>query len=291
MTIAEALAFGLARLSNLEDPRLETEILLAHALQQPATTLISRSEQVIAPASLASFKYFIERRLTHEPTAYIVGYQPFLGLDFKVDKRVLIPRPETELLVEIAIRGLDGKNVEHREQNVERRIVDVGTGSGCIAITLAKNIPGTKITAIERSPSALRLAKENATNLGMIEQVTFLEGDLLSPLKEKVDLIVSNPPYIPTADLAGLDPDVKDWEPIGALDGGNDGLDYIRRLIKEAPDHLNSGGMLLFEFGFGQSEAIKVIFTADNRYSQFELFNDYAGIPRIAKAGIYQPTR
>lgn len=278
MTIAEALAFGITRLSNLEDPRLETEILLAHALKIKHSTLITDQLRAIEPLRQTLFEQFIARRLKYEPTAYIVGYQPFLGLDFKVDKRVLIPRPETELLVENALSLISHSSLDICHFSV----VDVGTGSGCIAITLAKKLPTAKVIAIDLSVNALALAKENAITHGV--NVSFLEGDLLSPLKEKVDLIVSNPPYIPTADLAGLDPDVKDWEPVGALDGGNDGLDYIRRLIKDAPAHLNPGGKLLFEFGFGQAELIKAIFTADNRYSQVEIFNDYAGIPRIAKA-------
>lgn len=280
MTIAEALAFGLALLSNLDDSRLETELLLAHALKINRLTLITKQHSNIEPQQQSLFEQFIARRLKHEPTAYIVGYQPFLGLDFKVDKRVLIPRPETELLVEKALSLISHLSfvISHSS------IVDVGTGSGCIAITLAKKIPTASVIAIDLSPSALALAKENSATLNV--KLTFLEGDLLAPLKEKVDLIVSNPPYIPTADLAGLDPDVKDWEPVGALDGGNDGLDYIRRLIKDAPSHLNPGGKLMFEFGFGQSELIKALFTADKRYSQVEIFNDYAGIPRIAKAGI-----
>lgn len=281
MTIAEALAFGITRLSNLEDPRLETEILLAHALKIKRSTLITDQPRAIEPLRQTLFEQFIARRLKHEPTAYIVGYQPFLGLDFKVDKRVLIPRPETELLVEIIISN--PKFTNHLPYS-PLTIVDVGTGSGCIAITLAKKIPTARVIAIDLSSGALALAKENAATLNV--KLTFLEGDLLAPLKEKADLIVSNPPYIPTADLADLDPDVKDWEPVGALDGGNDGLDYIRRLIKEAPSHLNPGGKLMFEFGFGQAELIKALFTADKRYSQVEIFNDYAGIPRIAKAVI-----
>lgn len=278
MTIAEALAFGITRLSNLEDPRLETEILLAHALKIKHSTLITDQLRAIEPLRQTLFEQFIARRLKYEPTAYIVGYQPFLGLDFKVDKRVLIPRPETELLVENALSLISHSSLDICHFSV----VDVGTGSGCIAITLAKKLPTAKVIAIDLSVNALALAKENAITHGV--NVSFLEGDLLSPLKEKVDLIVSNPPYIPTADLAGLDPDVKDWEPVGALDGGNDGLDYIRRLIKDAPAHLNPGGKLMFEFGFGQAATIRQLFSINPNYKDIIIINDYAGIPRICSA-------
>ncbi|MFH1389858.1 MAG: peptide chain release factor N(5)-glutamine methyltransferase [Candidatus Margulisiibacteriota bacterium] len=279
MTIAEALAWGIAQLANLEDPRLEAEILLTNNLQLTTANIIAHGTQIIPPNILDNFKHSIARRLAHEPTAYIVGYQPFMGLDIKVDQRVLIPRPETELLVEKIFTLLPNHLIPYSPI-----IADIGTGSGCIAISLAKSLPNVKVLAIDLSVDALALAKENAITHGV--NVSFFEGYLLSPLKEKVDLIVSNPPYIPTADLAGLEPDVKDWEPISALDGGPDGLDYIRRLINESPAHLNPGGKLMFEFGFGQAEAIKTLFAADNRYSQVEIFNDYAGIPRIVKAGI-----
>lgn len=205
----------------------------------------------------------IERRSKNEPIAYIVGTQPFWDLEFFVDSNVLIPRPETEILVEKAIELIKKQGL--------RLVADIGTGSGCIAITLAKHLPQIKVIAIESSPKALEVAKKNAKKYGVEKQIEFIQGNFLEPIKgRQVDLIVSNPPYIPSKDLETLMPDVRDFEPHQALDGGSDGLDFIRKLLKANTKHL------IFEFCFGQSPAIRKL------CPDVKIIKDYSGIDRIA---------
>ncbi|MFA4844804.1 MAG: peptide chain release factor N(5)-glutamine methyltransferase [Candidatus Margulisiibacteriota bacterium] len=275
-----ARAVSELKTAGIADPQIEAEILLAHALGFSRTELISRNDLDLAPQQLSAFVPLLERRLKHEPTAYIVGYQPFMGLDFYVDRNVLIPRPETELLVEAVLRATN-----HEPQSIPRlrsgqanhdpqlTIADLGTGSGCIAIALAKQLPGAKIIACDSSAEALAVARRNARRYQLEGWIDFRQGDMFEPLPEPVEIIVSNPPYIPSAEIDRLQPEVKDWEPRGALDGGKDGLDYIRKLLNKAPNHL------IFEFGFGQAGLIKEL--AKKSYPRFEISKDYSGLERI----------
>jgi len=217
----------------------------------------------------------IKRRLKHEPTAYIIGTQPFLGLDIIVNRSVLIPRPETELLTETAISLV--RNAEWGTRNCT--LADIGTGSGCIAVALAKSLPLAEVYAIDASNEALKVAKKNAERYKVDSRCHFVKGNLLEPLKEPVDLIVANPPYIPSGEIAKLQPEVRDWEPKQALDGGKDGLDYIRKLLKESPKYLKPNGRLVMEFGFGQAAEIEKLAAAG--FEQREIIRDYAGIPRL----------
>lgn len=273
-------------------PRQEYEILLCHVYQ------ISPAELYAHPARYndqdTRYQTLLQRRLKNEPVAYIVGYQPFLGLKFFVDRSVLIPRPETEILAQLAI-DLKPKTA-----------ADIGTGSGAIAVSIAKNLPETKVIGIDSSSEAIRIAEKNAKYHGVNDRCQFIVGNMFEPLDGglktaatseitsvknvaatfrspcKLDLIVSNPPYIPTEEIDKLQPEVKDWEPKEALDGGEDGLHYIRQLIEKSPGHLNSNGLLLMEIGFGQAENIRIL--AKKYFSKVEIFKDLAEIDRILKA-------
>ena len=278
-------------------PRLEQEILLAHVLKIKRIQLLVHPERKLSQEEEALFQQLVKRRLKHEPIAYIVGNQPFMGLDFFVDQSVLIPRPETELLVETALRVAE-------EVSSSAVIADIGTGSGCIAISLAKKFPQAKVIATDSSAEALKLAQKNAKLHQVTDRCEFRQGNLLDPLNNvaaklarpertclersresrralptKFDVIVSNPPYIPSKDIETLDPNVKDWEPKGALDGGKDGLDYIRQIIKEAPKYSNA---LILEFGINQAENIRQL--AKEHFGKVSIIKDYSGINRILLA-------
>jgi len=272
---------------GIEWPHLEAEILLAHALNVKRIQLYIQHVKVLNNEELAYCKGLIGRRIKHEPIAYITGYQPFMGIDFIVTPDVLIPRPETEKLVEIAI---DISRFTFHDSPFT--IVDVGTGSGAIAVSLAKFIPQAMIIGIDLSSAALEVAKQNAQKHNVTDRCQFMQGNLLDPLKamEKVDLIISNPPYIPTKDIPTLMADVKDYEPHSALAGGDDGLDYIRQLLEQAPKLLTANGLLLLEFGFGQAETINDY--AKDKFSEIKIIKDNAGIDRIfwGKSRNYSPS-
>jgi len=258
---------------DIEWPHLEAEILLAYALNLKRIDLYVKHEKVLSPQELANFKGLIQRRSKHEPVAYITGNQPFMSLDFKVNPSVLIPRPETEKLVEVAIDLIKSRS---SASQAERSIVDIGTGCGCIAISLAKYLPEIKVIGIDSSSEAIEIAKENAKKHNVEDRCGFIVGNMFEPLKNKPDLIVSNPPYIPTADIEKLDPDVKDFEPRQALDGGTDGLDYIRKLIEQGPKH---AGHLILEFGINQAEAVKEL--AAQKFKNIKIIQDSFGKERL----------
>ncbi len=267
---------------NIEWPHLEAEILLAHALGLKRIELYTDHERILTEEELSRFKELIQRRSQHEPIAYITGTQPFLSLDFYVDRSVLIPRPETEQLVEIAIDSL-----KRPSSPVPRPTVfDIGTGCGAIAISLAKFIPDVKVTGIDSSVQALKIAQRNADHHKVSNKCQFIQGNMFEPLKEKATMIISNPPYIPTDEIATLESDVKDWEPREALDGGKDGLDYIREIIKEAPNHLSTQppkGLLLIEIGEDQGEQVRQLAESSGEYEGIVIIKDLYGKDRILK--------
>ncbi|MFA5839195.1 MAG: peptide chain release factor N(5)-glutamine methyltransferase [Candidatus Margulisiibacteriota bacterium] len=267
---------------QVEWPHLEAEILLAHALNFKRIDLYVQHEKVLSSEELARFKGFVERRLQHEPIAYITGFQPFMGLDFIVTRDTLIPRPETEKLVETAI---DFFSTPNSPLPTPYLIADIGTGSGAIAISLAKFLPQVKVFGIDISAAALEVAQQNANKHNVADRCQFIQGNLLDPLihrdKVTIDLIISNPPYIPAKDIPTLMADVKDFEPHGALDGGEDGLDYIRQLIDLSANRLTANGLLLFEFGFGQAN--EIVKYAQNKYAKIKIIKDNTGIERIFK--------
>ncbi|MDD4178609.1 MAG: peptide chain release factor N(5)-glutamine methyltransferase [Candidatus Margulisbacteria bacterium] len=280
MKTSEALAWAENYLQEhqIEDSRLEAEILLAHSLSISRTKLLTLDAE-----TPPLFQELIIRRAKHEPTAYITGTQPFFGLDFFVDRSVLIPRPETELLVENIITLFSHSSLVISHFTV----ADIGTGSGCIAVSLAKQLPNISVIGIDSSPAALKLAQRNAEHHGVSDRCKFILGDLFEPLKEQVDLIVSNPPYIPSAVIETLEPEVKDWEPREALDGGKDGLDYIKKIIKIAPNHLTTNqpnNPLLIEIGFDQGKKVRQLVAETNRYQAIEVIKDLGGKDRILKA-------
>lgn len=259
---------------NIEWPHLEAEILLAHALGLKRIDLYIQHERILNKEELAKFKEYIKRREKKEPIAYITNNQPFMSLDFYVDRSVLIPRPETELLVGIVIDLI---------KNDSRliTIADIGTGSGCIAVSLAKYLPQVKTIGIDASQLAILIAQKNAVKHGVENRCEFKAGNLFAPLKEKVDIILSNPPYIQSDQIEKLQEEVAIWEPREALDGGKDGLDYIRKIIEQAPSHLSSGGELYLEIGFDQKEKVKELAKETGKYQEIRVIKDLNGKDRI----------
>jgi release factor glutamine methyltransferase len=265
----------------------DAETLLLHALRasEPEINLawlIAHQGEKLEPDVAAAFRDSVKRRRAGEPIQYIIGETEFYGLKFRVNRDVLIPRPETELLVEKAIPVAE--TLRRDGLVLEPRIVDVGTGSGAIAVALAHALPSAQITATEISPAALAVAKANAAGNGVANRVRFLEGDLLQPVAGEVfDFVVSNPPYVPERDRATLDAEVRGYEPAQALFAGDDGLAVYRRLIPEAFAVLKAGGLLLLEIGFGQPEAIQALLNKEG-FTWVEFSDDLRGIPRVVMA-------
>lgn len=266
---------------NIPNPRLDAELLLAHVLQCPRIDLYTGYEKIVSEKDLATFKALIERRAKREPLQYMIGETEFWGLKIKVTPDVLIPRPETELLVEEALKNVGaGFSRPGRENRAPTgiQILDIGTGSGCIAIALAKNLPDAKIVATDISREALAIARENAEVHGVADRIEFVLADI-APWRafqaedRKFDLILSNPPYIPTAEFPELQPEVRDFEPRKALDGGPEGLEVIDRILDEAPAFLKPKGHLLLEIGEGQGEKLRV--------KASHIRKDYSGIERV----------
>ena len=255
-----------------ETPRLDAEVLLSHLLGEKRIYLYVHFDQPLTADELAKYKEMVKRRSAGEPVAYICGEKEFMGLTFKVTPAVLVPQPDTETLVEAAIERLRGKN--------SPRIADICTGSGAIALALAHYLPETSVAATDISADAVSIAKENAETLELSERVQFFEGDLLAPLAgETFDAIVSNPPYIPGADIESLPREVR-AEPRLALDGGADGLDFYRRLVGDSAALLNDGGFLAVECGDTQAGAI-VEMAATGGFGKTEIVRDLADKERV----------
>jgi len=253
--------------SNVDDASLEGEILLRYLLAIDRAGLFSDLDRELSPRQKKEFAGLLERRLSGEPAAYITGHREFYGLDFEVDQHVLIPRPETELLVELALKTARSHNMT--------KIADIGTGCGAIAISLAVHLPGAVLYATDISPEALEVARDNLKKHGVADRVILLRGDLLEPLEKPVDMIVANLPYVKEADLP---PNGR--EPRQALDGGKDGLDQIKRLGRQAGGKLNMGGYLLLEIGQGQAEMVVDILCKVFSAAAVEVHKDLAGIER-----------
>lgn len=268
--------------SNIEWPHLEAEILLAHALGLKRIELYTNHERTLTSEELSRFKGLIQRRSHREPIAYITNNQPFMSLDFYVDRSVLIPRPETEKLVEVAIDTIKNRVVE--DVSSSTLFADIGTGCGAIAISLAKYLPNIKVIGIDSSADAIKNAQKNAKHHQLADRCQFIAGNLFEPLKERADIIVSNPPYIRSSELDKLQTDIKDWEPRKALDGGEEGLDYIRKLIEDAPGHLKPKGFLLIEIGYDQGEKAKELAENTKKYEEIKIIKDLNGKDRVLKA-------
>jgi release factor glutamine methyltransferase len=244
---------------NVESPRLQTELLLAHLLKMPRMKLYLNFERTLSLVEINSLRELIKRRGQHEPLQHIVGSTSFCGYEIAVNRHALVPRPETELLAEFGWNFLSALN----SQNATA--LDFGTGTGCIAIALAAKCPNAKIVATDISTDALELAKENAARNNVAERIEFLQDNGFAALStdSKFDLIISNPPYISSTEIATLQPEVRDFDPRAALDGGADGLDFYLRLAAEAKPFLKPDGKIMLEFGDGQADAIRKIFEGE----------------------------
>lgn len=267
---------------NVPAARLEAEILMAYMLKCQRHDLYLMKEWKLDGLQVQEFFNLIYRRCEGCPIQYITNRQEFMGLEFYVDHRVLIPRVDTEILVEHVITWAR-KRVGHI------RILDVGTGSGAIAISLAVFLPNAYITAVDISGEALDVARINAQRHGVENRITFLEGDLFSPLygcpdAQPFDVVVSNPPYIPTPEIDDLEKQVKDYEPRIALDGGDDGLKFYGRLAREGLEWLKAGGLLAVEVGYGQSQKVKALLESTGCYGDVTVHKDLAGIERVVSA-------
>jgi release factor glutamine methyltransferase len=257
-----------------DEAALDAEVLARHVLDCDRATLLTRARDPLPSAFNRLFQALVSRRARREPLAYIVGHREFWGLEFDVTPAVLIPRPETELIVEEALASLP-------RRDAVRRIVDVGTGSGCLAVTLAVEFPAARITATDTSHDALAVAYHNADRHNVIGRIAFVQADVLTDVAGAADLIVSNPPYVPAGDAATLQPEVAGYEPAGALYAGADGLDVIRRLLASAPPLLAAGGWLIMEFGFGQEAGVRDAAQRAN-WTVVRIRSDLQGIPRVA---------
>ncbi len=255
---------------GVENPRLEAEWMLCEALSLDRVGLYLNFDKPLSDAELALYRGMVARRGRREPLQYILGSQEFMGLEFRVTPAVLIPRHDTEVLVTEAVKRGEAC----------RSILDIGTGSGCVAVAVAKALPEAEVYTVDVSADAIEVARGNAERNGV--SVQFFQGSLFEPFAGKrFDMLVSNPPYIISADLATLQQEVRDFEPVGALDGGGDGLDFYRRITADAPAYLNPGGWLLFEVGAGQAGEVLELLTSggfsNERFSQ----TDPAGIERV----------
>jgi release factor glutamine methyltransferase len=279
LSIADALreAAEVLRTSGVAEARREAGSLLSHAVARDRTFLITHADESLTAEQLRSFRSTVERRAAGEPLQYITGAQEFYGLDFEVNENVLIPRPETELLVETALELLRGAD--------SPLVCDVGTGSGCIAVSLVHAREDARAFALDVSPAALEVAARNAARWRVADRISFLVSDCFDALAPaghggaRFDLVASNPPYIAEEDLEGLQREVREHEPRAALTPGGDGLSVIRRLVSEAPRYLKEGGHLLMEIGFDQHERVAALI--DPRvWTLLDIRLDLQGIPR-----------
>lgn len=281
LEVIQRSAEFLAR-KGVESPRLQAELLLAHQLKLPRMRLYLDFERALTQGELDAFRELIKRRGQREPLQHIIGSTSFCGLEIAVNRHVLIPRPETELLAE---RGWGFLNQLSTPGPQPSTALDFGTGSGCLAIALAWKCPAAEVYAVDISAEALELARQNAARHGLAERIRFLHGDGFAAVAAGVrfDLIVSNPPYIPSGEIAGLQAEVRDYDPRGALDGGTDGLDYGRRLAGEAAALLKPQGRLMMEFGDGQADRLRELFQ-EQKWIVEAVVEDYTRRPRILVA-------
>lgn len=261
-----------------ESPRLDAELLLAHARGCPRIHLYTAYDEPLPEPVRGRMRELVQRRAAAEPVAYLIGQREFFSLPFHVTPAVLIPRPDTETLVIEALSFLKSRS--------SARVLDIGTGSGCVAVALAVNIPDARVTAVDVSSAALEVAQRNAERHGVDHRVQFLEGDLFASLADdaRFDAIVSNPPYVRTNEIPELQPDVRLSEPHGALDGGEDGLDIIRRIVDNAPDWMVPGGALMIECSPEQADLVRELLEAQGTYASAGIRQDLSNQPRVVIA-------
>jgi len=292
LDVRNALKQGvhLLREAHVPSDTLAAELLLLHVLRRGRTWLYAHPEELLDAQSIDSYFSLLQRRAAGEPTQHLTGHQEFWGLDFKVTPEVLIPRPETEHLIEVALDRLGvrdlraGRPPKLTGENLS--VVDIGTGSGCIAIALAKELPAARIFATDVSTAALATAQRNAARLGFSNRITFLETDLLAAYSDDsqiFDLVISNPPYIARRQARSLPREVRDHEPESALFGGEEGYELYGRLIPEAARHLKSDGLLVLELGHDSLPAVRPLLETFE-WTNLLVTNDLAGIPRVLSA-------
>jgi release factor glutamine methyltransferase len=290
----------LLREAHVPSDTLAAELLLLHVTRRDRTWLYAHPEELLDPQILESYFSLLRRRAAGEPTQHLTGKQEFWGLEFEVTPDVLIPRPETEHLIEVALDRLAVRELRAgRDPKLigeSLAIVDIGTGSGCIAIALAKELPAAKIYATDISPAALAVAQRNATRLGFPNRITFLESNLFSAFSSSsdqspitghqtllLDLVISNPPYIGRKETSVLPIEVRDHEPASALYGGDEGYELYGQLIPQAARHLKPGGLLVLELGHDSLLAVRPLFETP-QWTNLHVTNDLAGIPRVLSA-------
>lgn len=274
ITIAHLCRLGTQKLRSfgVEAPAFEAQLILSHVLNCSRLELIAHPDNAVSEVEKQCFEELLSRRMAREPLAYILGRKEFYGLEIAVSPGVLIPRPETELLVDVCIKRL-GKG--------EYVLVDVGTGSGAIAVALASNLPQSTVYAVDISASALQVAKYNIQSYSLEDRVHLAQGDLLEPISDKMfHAVISNPPYVPSSQIPLLEPEIALHEPVEALDGGEDGLEVYRRLIPAALNLLRECGFLAVEVGYSQAESVAQLFQSAG-YNTVETFRDLSGIERV----------
>jgi release factor glutamine methyltransferase len=310
MDLRAALKEGMAQLRAAQIPShtLAAELLLMHALGRDRAWIYSHPEEFVDPAAAEKFSALIARRAAGEPVQYLTGKQEFWGLEFEVTPAVLIPRPETEHVMEVALARLGERGIKiHMDTGAPReklRVADVGTGSGCLAVALASELPHAEVSATDISPAALEVARRNAARHGVAERTHFLQRDLLTGLENTdpssegarhavpasadgaalFDLIVSNPPYIARSEAAQLQREVHDHEPHAALFGGPTGIEMYQRLVDQARDLLRDRGILVLELGHDSADHVRGIFDAQPAWTKVAITMDLAGIPRVLAA-------
>jgi release factor glutamine methyltransferase len=284
MILSEALQSATQTLlrARIDDAFIEAELLLGHILGMSKTQVCTEPERSLTSVEIERVYHLVRRRLDHEPTAYILGHCEFYGIDFYVDYHTFIPRPETELLVEKAVE------LAHRISHQGKRIyiADIGTGCGAIAVSLALALPQAKIYATDISASALRVAGMNCQRHAVNSQVELLQGNLLEPLPQPVDMIVANLPYIKDCELENLSSEIINFEPTIALAGGEYGLDKIQQMLEQMAIKLNYGACFLLEIGQGQGEMATSLIKSYSPQASIELISDLGGIERMVKVGL-----
>lgn len=278
MKIGELLTFGIDEISEMTDTALlDCQILLGDVLGVDRIHLIINRNQAVDEKQEKQYLDLVAKRKQGHPVQYLVNKQEFMGLTFYVDENVLIPRSDTEVLVE--------EIIELFKDKPSVRLLDIGTGSGAITISLAKWLPSSKVWSVDISKGALNVAMKNAVQIGVDDRIHFLNGDLFGPVDEKMrhqfDCIVSNPPYIPKRDVEELETQVKDFEPMSALDGGEDGLDFYRRIVDGAVDYLAPGGVLAFEVGHDQAEEVSRLMEEKDQFDHIYTKKDLQGFERV----------
>jgi len=277
-TISSFLSWSETQLTQagVISPRLDSELILAHTLKLSRTELFIYSERILNKAEKNCAEINVKRRRQREPVSLITGHQEFWSINFAVDENVLTPRPETELLIETALNCIS---------SASRNILDLGTGSGVLAVIMAKEVQDCNVTAMEIDRKALNIAKENATNHGMRDRIKFLCRDLMTEGWEgPYSMILSNPPYIPSTDIERIMPEVQYYEPRKALDGGVTGMDFYRNIIPKAINQLKENGFLILEIGHNQAYEVRALLDQVSGFKKIEVFKDYSGYDRVVKA-------